>query len=28
MTGLHMRLVAANHLTVIAPLARVNHGFA
>lgn len=28
MTGLHMRLVAANHLTVIAPLARVHHGFA
>jgi GT2 family glycosyltransferase len=27
-TDLNMRLVAANHWTAIAPLARVQHGFA
>ena len=27
-TDLNMRLVAANHLTAIAPLARLHHGFA
>jgi hypothetical protein len=27
-TDLNIRLVAANHLTAIAPLARVHHGFA
>jgi GT2 family glycosyltransferase len=27
-TDLNMRLVATNHLTAIAPLARVHHGFA